>query len=101
VQNALGHRLSSVAVRIDGVTWEARDVRDGAEAALERASSQSYTGHAGAARFGPRVAAVVAQDDLEDLQFLARLEGEGFLPTGGVKLSLHASQHWVRGEVER
>lgn len=101
VQNALGHKVASVAVRIDGVTWEARDVRDGGEAKLERGSDQQYRGGEGAARFGAGVADTIVHDDLADGQFLAKLEGEGFLPTGGIRMSLHQSEHWVRGEVER
>jgi hypothetical protein len=101
VQNALGHTLASVAVRIDGVTWEARGVRDGGEAKLERGSGQEYHGGEWATRFGPGVADAIVHDDLAEGQFLAKLEGEGFLPTGGVRLSLHQSEHWVRGEVER
>lgn len=101
VQNALGQRVKSVAVRIDGVTWEARDVRDGGEAMLTRGSDQQYRGNDAASRFGPAVAATIVHDELADGQFLARLDGEGFLPTGGVRMSLHKSEHWVRGEVER
>lgn len=101
VQNALGHRLTSVAVRIDGVTWEATDVRDGGEAQLRRGAGPRYRGGNEGRRFAPAVPDAIARQDLGDGQFLARLEGEGFLPTGGVRLSLHASEHWVRGEVER
>lgn len=101
VQNALGHKVASVAVRIDGVTWEARDVRDGGEAKLERGSDQQYRGSEAAARFGTTVADAIVDQDLGDGQFLAKLEGEGFLPTGGVRMSMHKSEHWVRGEVER
>ncbi|MEW5743375.1 MAG: hypothetical protein AB1938_30980 [Myxococcota bacterium] len=101
VQNALGHRVAEVAVNIDGVTWSARDVRDGGEAALLRGEDVRYRGNAAAARFGPMVADRIAHEEMKDGEFLARLEGEGFLPTGGIRLALHASEHWVRGEVER
>jgi hypothetical protein len=99
VQNALGHRIAEVAVSIDGVTWGANDVSDGGEAALIRGKEVLYHGNAAARRFGHQVADRIVHEALKDGEFLARLEGEGFLPTGGLRLSLHASQHWVRGEV--
>ncbi|MCC6335575.1 MAG: hypothetical protein IT380_16485 [Myxococcales bacterium] len=100
VQNALGHRVAEVAVRIDGLTWEARDVKDGGEGQLVRGGDVEYRAHAAASRFGPVVADAIVHQELGEGQFLARLEGEGFLPTGGLHLALHASEHWVRGEVE-
>jgi len=101
VQNALGQKVASVSVGIDGQTWSAGEVRDGGEARLTRGAGDGFQGHAAATRFAPQVADSLVHDPLGDGQFLARLEGEGFLPTGGIRLSLHASEHWVRGEVER
>ena len=33
-------------------------------------------------------------------EFLARVEGQGLVPTGGIGLQLHDGEHWVRGEFE-
>jgi hypothetical protein len=38
---------------------------------------------------------------LEEGQFLARVSGRSFVPSGGVSVDLYAAQHLVRGEVER
>lgn len=101
VQNALGGALAAVVVQIDGAAWTAGELRDGGEKALVRASAP-FTG-AGRAdgRFSRTVRDRVLDERLDDGEFIARLEGQGFVPTGGVRLALHESDQFVRGEVEQ
>lgn len=101
VQNALGGELASVVVNIDGNLWSAMKVRDGGEVELHRGNStHGWTGHAAANRFDRQLPSRVV-DDLRPGEFVAQLEGQGFVPGGGIKLSLHSSEQWVRGETEQ
>lgn len=103
LQNALGHRLQQVWVRVDGALLTARDVRDGGEAVLEPADDVDEaalalpTEH----RFLDAVWTPLVREPLGEGQFLASLGGDGFVPTGGVGRALHHGQHVVRGEVAR
>ena len=103
LQNALGMKVKAVWVRVGDDLFVARDVRDGAEVslvpddmvdetALELPARQRFV----ESQWRPLVMAPLA-----DGQFLASVEGGGFVPTGGVAMNLHEGKHVVRGEVER
>ncbi len=103
VQNALGADVDVVEVNLDGVVYEAKELRDGGEKALERARPPELASEAGRAdnRLASPVRAAVMEEKLKHAQFLARLDGQGFVPTGGLRLQLHEGDHFVRGEVEQ
>jgi hypothetical protein len=100
VQNALGGDLAQVQVDIDGVTWEALNVRDGSEKALYQRSQPELLTLAAApgARFRDEVRSFAMLE--HSGQFVALMEGQGFVPTGGVRTSLHEGRHVIIGEVD-
>ncbi len=101
VQNALGAEVDEVTVLIDGELRAAQGVKDGAEAPLAPRPAALEARSRVADRFGEAVRAAVLVDPLAEGEFLAQVRGAGFVPTGGVEVTLHDSEHWVRGEVER
>ena len=100
VQNALGMRIEKLVVNVDGRFFSGGPVRDGGEATLEAGNRLEYGGNAGASRFSSDVTQAVVHRTIEHGQFLARLEGDGFVPTGGIGRQLNSSEHWVRGDFE-
>ena len=103
VQNALGSRLTSMVFMADDVLWVVTEVRDGAEAAASRPKPVDDL-PALDPRSGNRFSASLRaefQRSLKEGEFLAKIEGQGFTPTGGLRLSHHDSMNLVRGEVER
>lgn len=103
LQNGLGHRLGHVWVRVGESLYEAKEVRDGAEVPLELddAVDVSQTNLAAEYRFVAAYWKPLVMAPLFDGEFLATLDGAGFVPTGGVSMNLHEGKHVVRGEVER
>ncbi len=103
LQNALGERIDSVWVRSGGTLYVARDVRDGAEVTMvadDRVDESGLSLEA-ARRFVEAYTRPLVMAPLEEGQFLARVSGRSFVPSGGVSVDLYAAQHLVRGEVER
>lgn len=100
VQNALGERLHSVVVNVDGTFFTARDVREGGEAALEPGNNMSALSSTGMSRFDRRVTEVMTAP-IGAGEFLARIEGQGLLPTGGISAEQAGGENWVRGGFER
>lgn len=103
LQNGLGHRVATVWVRVGEQLFLASDVRDGAEVPLQPDTLVDEVTLAidGQERFEQALRRPVVMRPLEDGQFLAKVEGVGFVPTGGVRLDLHRGEHVVRGEFER
>lgn len=102
VQNALGHRVGQVWVRLGDQLYVARELSDGREATLqpdERIDDAALDLTAGD-RFASTVRPLLMAP-LTDGQFMAKLEGVGFVPLGGVRFDLYEGAHVVRGEVER
>lgn len=100
VQNALGVRIEKVVVNVDGRFYSGGPVREGGEATLEPGNRLEYGGNPGASRFSSDVTQAVIHRAIEHGQFLAKLEGDGFVPTAGIGRQLNSSEHWVRGEYE-
>jgi hypothetical protein len=102
LQNALGERIDTVWVKLDGSLYVARDVRDGGEVTMEPDDRVDEAGLSleAARRFVAAYARPLVMAPLEDGQFLARVSGTAFVPLGGVAVDLFAAQHVVRGEVE-
>lgn len=103
LQNALGMRVRRVWVRVGEELFVANDLRDGAEVALSpsaRVDEAELTLPA-ARRFVEAQWRPLVTAPLTDGQFLASVEGAGFVPTGGVTMKLHEGRHVVRGEVAR
>jgi hypothetical protein len=93
-------RIEKLVVNIDGRFFSGGPVRDGGEATLEAGNRLEYGGNQGASRFSADVTQAVVHRAIEHRQFLARIEGDGFVPTGGIGAELNSSEHWVRGEFE-
>lgn len=100
VQNALGAQIERVALNIDGRFFSGGPVRDGGEEELKAGNTLSVTATTANSRFGSNVARAVSDKPLKPREFLARIEGQGLVPTGGIGMQLHDGQHWVRGEFE-
>lgn len=103
LQNALGHRLAVVWVRVGDDLFVAKDVRDGGEVTLQPDDRVDETklDVAGSRRFVESQWRPLVMAPLGDGEFLASVEGRGFVSTGGVSMNLHDGRHVVRGEVER
>ena len=103
LQNALGHRIAVVWVRVGEDLFVAKDVRDGGEVTLqpEDRVDETRLDVAGSRRFVESQWRPLVMAPLGDGEFLASVEGKGFVSTGGVTMSLHDGRHVVRGEVER
>jgi len=101
VQNALGSRVVSMVFMADDRLWMVADLRDGAEAtgAKQSGGLPHFEGPA-ANRFSAELQQKFAAP-LKEGEFLATVEGQGFTPSGGLRLTEHDSGNLVRGEVER
>lgn len=100
VQNALGGAVRWVAVVLDGRVWIASAIADGAEVPLEAGGEASPPPPPAGDRFLAEARARVVDRPLGPREFLAVVDGAGFVPTGGLSVSLEAGGHLVRGEVE-
>ena len=116
VQNALGSALSFVSIELDDGRWFATGVPEGGEATLRPRAEPPALPPMPAERFGPDALAMVvsgaepdeakASTEPSELapepgQFVAVLGGAGFVPSGGLTVSLEEGVHYVRGVVER
>lgn len=103
LQNGLGHHIGTVWLRMGDELLQARDVRDGGEVALKRGElvDESTLALLAEVRFVEAYWRPVVMAPVTDGQFLAVIDGPGFVPTGGVNMKLHEGKHVVRGEVER
>lgn len=99
-QNALGVKVERLMVNVDGRHFTGGAVRDGGEVELAAGNLMNHADAPAFNRFAPGVLDVVAKRPLVHHEFLARIEGESLVPTGGINASLNAAQHWVRGEFE-
>ena len=100
VQNALGFTAAHLYVDVDGTTFVADNVADGGEGRLSIVKWKSLDAGRADGRFSSNVRHRTVEAPLTHGQFLAQLEGQGFVPSGGISLSMHESEHFVRGEVE-
>jgi hypothetical protein len=101
VQNALGAKVSSLTVSTEGGLFEVRDLADGAQAVAERVSHfspPSMTANVDR-RLGRDMRRRLGRP-LDRGQFVAEVEGLGFLPGAGLSLKHHQSSQVVRGEFE-
>lgn len=100
VQNALGVKVERLALNVDGRFFSGGPVRDGGEDELQAGNTLDVTATTASSRFGATVMRTVTERPLKPGEFLARVEGQGLVPTGGIGLQLHEGEHWVRGEYE-
>jgi hypothetical protein len=101
VQNALGADAESIELRVGERYFRATNVKDGAEAVAEPVPSRSGVIDSSIdKRLSPEARAVL-ESSLNDGDFNAVLEGVGFTPLGGLRLSIADSRHVVRGSAER
>ncbi len=101
-QNALGHPVSRVTVKLEGELWEAFGVVDGGQKALTRNKlvTAFQPGTQVVERFSGQ-ALQVMERELAEGEFLALVSDAAFVPTGTLKTEAHDDQSWVRGSVER
>ena len=103
VQNALGNRLASMMFMADDAIWHVDDIRDGSEGAASQRSGELPALDLDlkvADRFSSGLRSSFTRP-LKEGEFLATIEGQGFTPSGGLRLEHHDSVNLVRGEVER
>ncbi len=100
VQNALGFKVARIVVNVNGKYFTGGPIRDGGEETLAAGNTLEWAGSITGARFSADVTQTVASRVLDKGSFLARAEGEGFVPTGGIGSSLNSSEQWIRGEFE-
>lgn len=104
IQNALGSEIRVARVRIGGSEYEVRHLSDGGSAKAERqprrVTMTVELNSEYASRFDPRVASRT-KAALNDGEFIAHLSGPGLLPEGGLSVTHHSAEQFVRGEVER
>lgn len=103
VQNALGSRVSSISFMADDAVWSVDDIRDGSEGAAVKGPSK-FIQPEGQSRAKDRFSDALRarmERPLKEGEFLARVEGQAFTPSGGLRLNHHDSSSVVRGEVER
>lgn len=100
VQNALGFKVQRIVVNVNGRYFTGGPIRDGGEETLPSGNTLEWVGSAATSRFSAAVTQTVASRALDKGFFLARAEGEGFVPTGGISASLNNSEQWIRGEFE-
>jgi len=101
VQNALGSRLSELVFMADDAVWRVGDTRDGSESAATKDSGKFPELDSRVRdRFSDSLRAEFTRP-LKEGEFVARVEGQGFTPSGGLRLNHHDSDGLVRGEVER
>lgn len=99
-QNALGVKVNRLVVNIDGKDFTGGEVRDGGEVELAAGNTMTHSAGAANSRFSASVVDIVARRGLAHREFLARIEDDSLVPTGGIKATLHGARHWVRGEFE-
>jgi hypothetical protein len=101
VQNALGAKVARLFVEVDGLVYEADDLRDGSEQVARLSASKApELGVNASKRFGPHVIERI-RAPLSEGEFQAELEEPGLLPTGGLRLNHHDSLEVVRGGYEQ
>lgn len=102
VQNALGSTIDAMVFMADDALWKVAGLRDGSEGAAARASRDDLPKLEGKAadRFGYAVKARLERP-LKESEFVASVEGQGFTPSGGLRLSEHDSRNFVRGTVDQ
>jgi hypothetical protein len=100
VQNALGFKVARIVVNVNGKYFTGGPIRDGGEETLAAGNTLEWAGSITGTRFSADVTQTVASRALDKGSFLARAEGEGFVPTGGIGSSLNSSEQWIRGEFE-
>lgn len=101
LQNALGVKVDSIMVNVDGKFFTGGPVRDGGEVELTVGAPLTWSGNSASNRFDTRVSQVVVTKPLQHLEFLAKLEGgQGLLPDGDIALQQEEGEHWVRGGFE-
>lgn len=103
IQNALGSDIAHALVRSGGTLYSVRELPEGGSARGEPLPHESNVEqglNAFASRFDAQMvrAATAAPADGE---FVARVQGPAFLQLGGLQLTHHPSDHYVRGEVSR
>jgi hypothetical protein len=100
VQNALGSRISALVFMADDALWRVENVRDGAEGVATKGQGELPSLDAVVQdRFSKPIRSRL-ESPLKEGEFLARIEGQGFTPSGGLSLNHHESSGLVRGEVE-
>lgn len=100
-QNALGVEIDSLLVNVDGALYSGLALRDGGEKPLEAGDQRSEPQDVAAAdRFATALTQRFLDQPLAPGEFLARVGGQGFVPTGGIRTELHRGEHYVRGRVE-
>jgi hypothetical protein len=102
-QNALGHPVARVTVKLDGDLWAAFGVVDGGQKALTLVKPTATLFEPSSQlteRFSPEMMQLM-QRPLDDGEFMVLLSDPGFVPSGNLKTEAHDDQSWVRGSVER
>ena len=91
----------SMVFMADDAVWSIGELRDGSEGAAAKGpfTFPVLDGRA-SNRFGASLRAEFERP-LKEGEFLAKIEGQGFTPSGGLRLNHHDSANLVRGEVER
>jgi hypothetical protein len=100
VQNALGSPIDRIWVNVDGKTFLASEVPSGGERGLSSTSGVEVGAGRADNRFANSTRQRIAQAPLRHGEFLALVSGQGFVPSGGLSLSIAEGDHFVRGEVE-
>jgi len=101
VQNALGAKVRSLTVSTGKGLFEVHDLFDGSEAIAKMVDT--FTAPSPPASADRRLSAETLRRrsrPLADGQFIAEVEGLGFLPDAGLHLNHHDSLQIVRGEFE-
>ncbi|HKQ67690.1 MAG TPA: hypothetical protein VJT73_00050 [Polyangiaceae bacterium] len=101
LQNALGLNIERIVVATAGQLYEVRKLGDGAEAtATPLAESGEFPGELWGDDRMSRPTLERRNRKLEGGEFLATVDGSGFLPSGGLTPNHHKSTHVVRGAFE-
>jgi hypothetical protein len=101
VQNALGSNVTALTLSTEEGLFEVRDLRDGSEQVAQRVvhfSPPTMTANVDR-RLGRDTRRRLGRP-LDRGQFIAEVEGLGFLPSAGLTLDHHLSSEIVRGEFE-
>jgi hypothetical protein len=101
VQNALGAKVERLYVSVDGLVYEADDLRDGSEVVAKvSANRPPELGVNASKRFGAHVMEQLRLP-LAEGEFQAELPESDLMPTGGLRLNHHDSLQVVRGGFEQ
>jgi hypothetical protein len=106
VQNALGAKLVSGQVRLDGKRYQLPELADGAEGlATEATNDMTGPGPEGLVPAPPSI--MRRSGDLDDFrtplserEFMVQIDGPGFAPLAAMPVDLREGIHFVRGKVE-